>query len=239
MKELKELLIVDDDLVTLAKVSTFLSKSGYKTFTADNGQAAFEILQKENISLIIVDVLMPIMGGIDFLKKVRAEKKYYSMPIIMLTAMSDISDKYIGFDAGADDYITKPFEVLELLLRVQALLKRSTLLSEAANKELEKANNPSSIVINKDNYSVTIRNKEIYLTAVEFDILCYLYSNKNKVVSSEDVLQKVLNYPPRTGNPESIRTHIKNIRAKIEIDTAKPQIITTVPKRGYVFNNIS
>lgn len=236
---MKELLIVDDDLVTLAKVSTFLGKSGYKTFTADNGQTAFEILQKENISLIIVDVLMPIMGGIDFLKKVRAEKKYYSLPIIMLTAMSDISDKYIGFDAGADDYITKPFEVLELLLRVQALLKRASFLSEAASKELEKANNPSSIVINEDNYSVTIRNKEIYLTAVEFDILCYLYSNKNKVVSSEDVLQKVLNYPPRTGNPESIRTHIKNIRAKIEIDTAKPQIITTVPKRGYVFNNIS
>lgn len=236
---MKELLIVDDDLVTLAKVSTFLGKSGYKTFTADNGQTAFDILQKENISLIIVDVLMPIMGGIDFLKKVRAEKKYYHLPIIMLTAMSDISDKYIGFDAGADDYLTKPFEVLELLLRVQALLKRSAFFSESESKQFYQSSKSSPIVINEDNYSVTIRDKEIYLTAVEFDILCYLYSNKEKVVSSEDVLQKVLNYPPRTGNPESIRTHIKNIRAKIELDTSKPQIITTVPKRGYVFNNIN
>lgn len=236
---MKELLIVDDDLVTLAKVSTFLGKSGYKTFTADNGQTAFDILQKENISLIIVDVLMPIMGGIDFLKKVRAEKKYYPLPIIMLTAMSDISDKYIGFDAGADDYLTKPFEVLELLLRVQALLKRAAFFSESESKNFYQNNKTSPIVINEDNYSVTIRDKEIYLTAVEFDILCYLYSNKEKVISSEDVLQKVLNYPPRTGNPESIRTHIKNIRAKIEQDTSKPQIITTVPKRGYVFNNIS
>lgn len=231
---MKELLLVDDDESTLLIVSKYLNKSGYKTHNAKNGQDALDLISKEkNIELIIVDVVMPVMDGVEFCRAARQDDKYRHVPILMLTAMSDITDKYMGFDAGADDYLTKPFEPLELLLRVQALLKRSQVL----DKEVNKKETEGSIKINKESFSVNIKGKEIYLTSVEFDILCYLYVNSGKPISVEELLQKVMNYPPKTGNPETIRTHIKNIRAKIE-EGAEPKYITTVPKRGYMFNNL-
>jgi two-component system alkaline phosphatase synthesis response regulator PhoP len=232
---MKELLLIDDDESTLLIVSKYLNKSGYKTHNAKNGQDAVNILKTEhNISLIIVDVVMPVMDGVEFCRFVRDNKDYRHIPILMLTAMSDITDKFMGFDAGADDYLTKPFEPLELLLRVQALLKRTRIITAeiASDKKLD-----SLIKINNETFSVNIKGKEIYLTSVEFDILCYLYLHTGKPIAVEELLQKVMNYPPKTGNPETIRTHIKNIRAKIE-ESDEPKYITTVPKRGYMFNNI-
>lgn len=232
---MKELLLIDDDESTLLIVSKYLNKSGYKTHTAKNGQDAISILNNEkNISLVIVDVVMPVMDGVEFCRFVRSNEHYRHVPILMLTAMSDITDKFMGFDAGADDYLTKPFEPLELLLRVQALLKRTRILEE---KENSKKEDNSLFKINNETFSVNIKGKEVYLTSVEFDILCYLYVNIGKPIAVEELLQKVMNYPPKTGNPETIRTHIKNIRAKIE-ETEEPKYITTVPKRGYMFNNV-
>ncbi|MFN8671945.1 MAG: response regulator transcription factor [Candidatus Sericytochromatia bacterium] len=234
---MKQLLVIDDDQTTLAKVSSFLNKSGYKTVTADNAQQALGVVEKnEQLCLIIVDIMMPVMDGIEFVRRVRSDKKYNHIPIIMLTSMSDITDKYMGFDAGADDYITKPFEPLELLMRIQALIKRAAYFSEEELKKFYADSKKSRLIINEKDYSVNIDGKDVYLTAVEFDMICYLYSNAGSVVSTEDILQNVLNYPPKTGNPESVRTHIKNIRAKIEQDQSKPEIIITIPKRGYRFN---
>ncbi len=229
---MKELLLIDDDESTLLLASKYLNKSGYKTLLAKNGEEAFEVLKNQDtIELIVVDVVMPVMDGVQFCRLVRADKKFNRLPVLMLTAMSDITDKYVGFDAGADDYLTKPFEPLELLLRVQALLKR-------ANYNINPENNDSkvNIEINKENFSVNIKGKNIYLTSVEFDILSYLFNNSVRPVSVEELLQKVMGYPPRTGNPETIRTHIKNIRSKIEIDPSEPKFVTTIPKRGYMFN---
>lgn len=232
---MKELLLVDDDESTLLIVSKYLNKSGYKTHNARNGEDGIDLLRKEqNIELIVVDVVMPVMDGVEFCRAIRKDNKYRHIPILMLTAMSDITDKYMGFDAGADDYLTKPFEPLELLMRVQALLKRQRLTADIEQEKKLEEN--STIKINNETFSVNIRGKEIYLTSVEFDILCYLFNNSGKPVSVEELLQKVMNYPPKTGNPETIRTHIKNIRAKIE-ESPEPKYITTVPKRGYMFNN--
>lgn len=234
---MKELLVIDDDQTTLSKVSSFLSKSGYRTVVADNGQEGLDIIEKnEALCLIIVDIMMPVMDGIEFVRRIRAEKKYNHIPIIMLTSMSDITDKYMGFDAGADDYITKPFEPLELLMRIQALIKRAAYFSEEEMKKFYLDSKKSRLAINEKDFSVNIDGRDVYLTAVEFDMLCYLYSNAGSVVATEDILQKVLNYPPKTGNPESVRTHIKNIRSKIEHNQSKPEIIITIPKRGYRFN---
>lgn len=231
---MKELLLVDDDESTLLIVSKYLTKSGYKIYTARHGEDGIDILSKnDTISMIIVDVVMPVMDGVEFCRAIRKNENHQHIPILMLTAMSDIMDKYIGFDAGADDYLTKPFEPLELLMRVQSLLKRVDLNSEKTDELLSEV---SSIKINNETFSVIIRGKEIYLTSVEFDILCYLYNNAGKPVSVEEILQKVMNYPYKTGNPETIRTHIKNIRGKIE-ETGDPKYITTVPKRGYMFNS--
>ncbi|MBC7473744.1 MAG: response regulator transcription factor [Candidatus Sericytochromatia bacterium] len=235
---MKELLLVDDDEATLLIVSKYLNNSGYKIFTARNGEEGFQLLNKEaSIEMVVVDVVMPVMDGVAFCRKMRSNYKFVNLPILMLTAMANISDKYVGFDAGADDYLTKPFEPLELLLRVQALMKRNRKFEQISGFP-EKQNN-DCIKINKETFSVNIRNKEIYMTLVEFDIISYLFSNSGKPISVEEILQKVMRYPPKTGNPETIRTHIKNIRAKIEIDSSNPKNITTVPKRGYMFNNIA
>lgn len=234
---MKELLLIDDDESTLTLVSRYLSKSGYKTFIAKNGEEGFNILKQDNsIELIVVDVVMPVMDGVEFCRLIRTEKKFEHIPVLMLTAMSNITDKYVGFDAGADDYLTKPFEPLELLLRVQALLKRNK--SEMSENRMKSVlGEKSSLTINRENFSVNIKDKDIYLTSVEFDILKYLGDNPEKPISVEELLQKVMNYPPKTGNPETIRTHIKNIRSKIEEDPSEPKFITTIPKRGYMFNN--
>jgi two-component system response regulator VanR len=234
---MKELLLIDDDESTLMLVSRYLSKSGYKTFVAKNGEEGLNILKENNsIQLIVVDVVMPVMDGVEFCRLIRAEKKYQNVPVLMLTAMSNITDKYVGFDAGADDYLTKPFEPLELLLRVQALLKRNKNENRKDNKD-SGSDEKTTLIINKESFSVNINGKEIYLTSVEFDILKYLGDNPEKPISVEELLQKVMNYPPKTGNPETIRTHIKNIRSKIEEDSSEPKFITTIPKRGYMFNN--
>ena len=138
---MKELLLIDDDESTLLLASKYLNKSGYKTLLAKNGEEAFEVLKNQDtIELIVVDVVMPVMDGVQFCRLVRADKKFNRLPVLMLTAMSDITDKYVGFDAGADDYLTKPFEPLELLLRVQALLKR-------ANYNINPENNDSKVNI--------------------------------------------------------------------------------------------
>lgn len=231
---MKELLLVDDDESTLLIVSKYLTKSGYKIHTAKNGEDGIGILKKEQgVELIVVDVVMPVMDGVEFSRAVRKNEKFRYIPILMLTAMSDIMDKYVGFDAGADDYLTKPFEPLELLIRVQSLLKR-TGINNKVNSNY--TNDASSIKINNETFSVNIKGKEIYLTSVEFDILCYLYNCSGKPIAVEELLQKVMNYPSKTGNPETVRTHIKNIRAKIE-ESTDPKYITTVPKRGYMFNS--
>ncbi|GIW22898.1 MAG: hypothetical protein KatS3mg068_1905 [Candidatus Sericytochromatia bacterium] len=169
---------------------------------------------------------MPEVNGIEFCREVRSDSRFKKLPIIILTSQSSIDDKYIGFEAGADDYIIKPFEVLEVLLRVQALLRRT-------NQEDDFEDN-SILKVNNNKFSININDQEIYLTSIEFDILNYLYRNKNKPVSTEELLQKVMGYPPRTGNPEIIRTHIKNIRHKLEDDPSNPSFITTIPKRGYM-----
>jgi len=236
---MKKILIVDDDESILLLVSKYLTKSGYTIVTERNGKDALSTLRdNEDIALIITDIVMPFMDGVELCRTIRGEPKFERMPILMLTSMSDISNKYMGFDSGADDYLTKPFEPLELLLRVQSLLKKYEYFKENKRDEEASIENPNAkIKIDKKDYSVHINNKSVYLTLTEFDILYYLYQNFTRPVPVEELLQKVMGYPPRTGNPEIIRTHIKNIRAKIEDESSEnPKVITTVPRRGYLFN---
>lgn len=242
---MKKLLLIDDDEGTLLTVGKYLSKSGYSIISARNGEEGIKILEKEaDIALVVVDVVMPIMDGVEFCRKMRENLNLANVPILMLTAMSDITDKYVGFDAGADDYLTKPFAPLELLLRVKSLLKRSenqsSISEEKVKAEVEKKEfkeNNYGIEINKDNYSVIVNNKSVYLTSIEFDLLVYLYENQGKPISAEEILFHVMKYPPNTGSPQTIRTHVKNLRAKIEVDAENPKFITTIPKRGYMFGS--
>lgn len=232
---MKKLLIIDDDEELLDSLKTSLNSYGFDVITANNGQEGIEIIKKEyeNLGIVITDIAMPVMTGVEVCRIIKQDKVFRNLPVLMLTTMADLGNKYLGFTAGADDYITKPFEQLELMLRVKALMKRDQLYKDPEElKDTTKA----QIKMNKNNYSITVRNQEIYLNPLEFDMLYYLYNNANRLISIDEFFQKVFKYPPDTGNSDTIRTHIKNIRAKIEEDPANPKIITNVPKRGYMFN---
>lgn len=241
---MKKILIVDDDIEIINLTVDFLNRSGYETLSSENGAEALEILiNNKDIDLIIVDLIMPTINGIEFCREVRNSDIYTSykkIPIIMLTGLSDISDKFIGFEAGADDYLTKPFQTLELLLRIKALLKRSdpsyNVTEISSKNENDLVNNNIITKIDKKNAVLIINNNEIHLTNTEFDIFNYLLSNNQNNITADEILEKVLKYPKGTGNPAVIRAHIKNIRNKIEEKPSVPQILVNVQGRGYSIN---
>lgn len=236
---MKKILIVDDDKNIINTTVDFLNRSGYETLSSGNGNEALEILQNnKSIDLIIVDLIMPIINGIEFCREIRNSNIYSSykkIPIIMLTGLSDISDKFIGFEAGADDYLTKPFETLELLLRIKSLLKRS---DPSYNNEVKTSEIKDYVItkIDKKNAVLEINEKKIHLTNTEFDIFNYLLNNNQNNITSDEILEKVLKYPKGSGNPAVIRAHIKNIRNKIEEKPSVPQILVNVQGRGYSIN---
>lgn len=236
---MKKILIVDDDKKIINVTVDFLNRSGYETLSSENGNEALEILQNnKDIDLIIVDLIMPIINGIEFCREIRNSDNYISykkIPIIMLTGLSDISDKFIGFEAGADDYLTKPFEALELLLRIKSLLKRS---DPCYNNEVKISEIKDYVItkIDKKNAVLEINDKKIHLTNTEFDIFNYLLNHNQNNITSDEILEKVLKYPKGSGNPAVIRAHIKNIRNKIEEKPSVPQILVNVQGRGYSIN---
>lgn len=231
--DMNSILIVDDDDEIVSSIKEFLDRYGFITISANNGSEALVLLsENSDIDLIVVDLVMPIINGIDFCREVRKlNNDYKYIPILMLTTLGDISDKFVGFEAGVDDYLTKPFQPLELLLRVKSLLKRSILKSEY-NKE----NDHIVTNIDQKNGFIYIYDKEISLTNTEFDIFNYLLTNTSKNVTAEELLEKVLGYHKGTGNPAVIRSHIKNIRNKIEKNPSVPEILVNIQGRGYSIN---
>jgi DNA-binding response OmpR family regulator len=249
---MSKILIVEDDEQLLFILSKSLENTGYKTFCATNGEKAISILnQTSDIDLVIADLVMPVVDGIELCNYIRNEKSFENIPILIITGQTDIYHKCQGFEAGADDYITKPIEYVEFMLRVKALLKRNQRYSESPEhtesikNELVAINKNSisfftksriPIIINKNNSTIKIGGKETYLTSTELDILIYLYYKKQEPTNSEELLEKIMNYLPGSGNPVAIRTHIRNIRAKMESDPNNPEIIINIPKRGYILN---
>ena len=230
-----KILIVEDDKDVALAISDYLDDSGYTTFIADNGGKAIEMLDKSkgDIDLIVTDINMPGMDGIAFCRSIRASEEYKFLPVLMLTGRVDISSKYLAYTVGTDDYLTKPFEPIELLLRIQALIRRSSVYktTNSAKKEFETLLAPEGKPFRSS--SITICGKEVSLTALEFDIFYYFYMNSGRNISSEEILNKVLKYPEKSGNPGVVRTHIKNIRVKIETDSHNPKILMHTPKKGY------
>jgi DNA-binding response OmpR family regulator len=227
------ILIIDDDIEIINKTTTFLKKAGFNIYSANNGEEGLKILKEVKIHLIVLDFLMPVMNGVELCNKIRVLEKLKKIPVIMLTELSELSDKFIAFEAGADDYLIKPFDNLELVLRIKSLLKKYKInITNTNEKVIEK----NELLLNKKNSSITINNKEIYLTSSEFLIIYYLYKNIDKVVSSSELLENVMGYEKDKGNSAIIRAHIKNIRTKIEEDAATPKILVNIQGRGYTLN---
>ena len=225
------ILVGDDEKDIADLIEIYLVRDGYKVFKANNAEEGLEILSKEEIHLVLLDIMMPGMNGLDMCKKIRETN---NIPIIMLSAKSADLDKILGLGTGADDYVTKPFNPLELTARVKSQLRRYTQLNPNSSVHDSGKNEISikGLTINKDNHKVTVDGEEIKLTPIEFDILYLLASNPGRVFSTDEIFENVWNEKVYEAN-NTVMVHIRRLRGKMKEDTRQNKIITTVWGVGY------
>jgi two-component system, OmpR family, response regulator VanR len=226
------ILIVDDEKEIRDLVNIYLKNEGYNTLLAEDGIQALEILRKQEVHLIILDIMMPRMDGIQACMKIREEK---NMPIIMLSAKSQDMDKITGLITGADDYVTKPFNPLELTARVKSQLRRYFKLNTGVQKN-EAIIEIDDLIINADTHEVKLEGRDIKLTPREFDILELLARNRGIVFSIEKIYERVWK-EDFLESENTVMVHIRKIREKIERDTRNPVYIKTVWGVGYKIEN--
>mgnify|MGYP000157683706 CR=1 FL=1 len=228
--EMNHVLIVEDDKEIREGVEIYLKSQGYVVFQAADGVEGLEVIEKEEIHLAIVDVMMPRMDGIQMTVKLREK---YDFPVIFLSAKSEEVDKIMGLNMGADDYVTKPFSPSELVARVKAHISRYERLigSTALQNDVIEIR---GLKIDKTDRRVYVDGEEKVFTNKEFDLLTFLASNPNKVFSKDELFNKIWNMES-IGDIATVTVHIKKIREKIEFDTSKPQYIETVWGVGYRF----
>lgn len=228
---MKSILVCDDDREIVDAIEIYLQQEGYRILKAYDGEQALQVLKENEVHLLIIDVMMPRLDGIRATLKIREES---SIPIIILSAKSEDADKILGLNIGADDYVTKPFNPLELVARVKSQLRRYTQLNpNSGAKEADKNEiSIKGLVINKDNHKVTVYGEEIKLTPIEFDILYLLASNPGKVFSTDEIFEKVWNEKVYEAN-NTVMVHIRRLRGKMKEDTRQNKIITTVWGVGY------
>ena len=225
------ILVCDDDKQIVEAINIYLTGEGFNVIKAYDGYEALELLEKNEVNLMIVDVMMPGLDGIRTTLKVRETS---SIPIIILSAKSEDTDKILGLNIGADDYITKPFNPLELVARVKSQLRRYTQLNPNSSTGKAAKNEISirGLSINKDNHKVVVYGEEIKLTPIEFDILYLLASNPGKVFSTDEIFEKVWNEKVYEAN-NTVMVHIRRLRGKMKEDERQDKIITTVWGVGY------
>ena len=226
-----KILVCDDDKEIVEAIEIYLTQDGHQVLEAYDGIEAVEILKKESVDLLIMDIMMPRMDGIRATLKIREK---HNIPIIILSAKSEDADKILGLNIGADDYITKPFNPLELTARVKSQLRRYTQLNpqSGAGNQVKNEISIKGLTINKDNHKVTVYGEEIKLTPIEFDILYLLASNPGRVFSTDEIFEKVWNEKVYEAN-NTVMVHIRRLRTKIKDDNREDKIITTVWGVGY------
>ena len=230
-------LIVDDDKEIVNAIAIYLKNEGYKIYKAYDGNQAVEKLKEQEIHLIILDIMMPEKDGIETLEEIRKEK---TIPVIMLSAKSEDYDKIEGLNAGADDYITKPFNPLELIARVNSNIRRYTKLgamSEKKSEKKEKVYQTGELVLDDETKKEKSEAKEIKLTATEFKILKFLMKNKGKVYSIPEIYENVWK-EESYGAENIIAVHIRHIREKIEINPKEPKYLKVIWGIGYKIEDI-
>jgi len=224
------ILVVEDEIDIAIAIEAYLMNQGYKVFIGYNGLEGLEIVEKEEIHLAIVDVMMPKMDGIKFTMKLREK---YDFPVIMLSAKSEDIDKIMGLNIGADDYVTKPFNPLELLARVNSQLRRynkflNMIKGTSINDNIYSI---GGLELNTDTKEVTVDGNFIKTTPIEFKILTLLMKNPGRVFSAEEIYEKVWN--EQAINTDTIMVHVRNIREKIEINPKNPKYLKVVWGVGY------
>lgn len=231
------ILVVDDDKEIVNAIEIYLSQEGYNIIKAYDGEEALEKLKENEIHLIILDIMMPNKDGIETLQEIRKDK---TIPVIMLSAKSEDYDKISGLNTGADDYVTKPFNPLELIARVKSNIRRYVDFSNSniSNKNKnERILSTGTLEINDETKQVTVDGKEIKLTATEYNILKFLLENKGKVYSIEQIYENVWN-EESYGAENIIAVHIRHIREKIEINPKEPKYLKVIWGIGYKVEDI-
>ena len=228
------ILVVDDDKEIVNAIDIYLRKEGYKIYKAYNGEEAMEVLKNEEIHLIILDVMMPKKDGLETLEEIRKNK---TIPVIMLSAKSEDYDKIEGLDLGADDYVTKPFNPLELIARVNSNIRRYTKFGALKENLNDKTYKTGDLFLDDETKKVIADGKEIKLTATEFKILKFLIKNKGKVFSIPQIYENVWNEEGYAAE-NIIAVHIRHIREKIEIDPKEPKYLKVIWGIGYKIEDI-
>ena len=223
------ILVCDDDKEIVDAIDIYLSQEGYHILKAYDGLQAIEIMIKEEVHLILLDIMMPNLDGIRATRKIRETS---SVPIIMLSAKSEDVDKILGLNIGADDYITKPFNPLELIARVKSQLRRYTQLGNLATEEKEAVYVCGGLVVNDDLKTVTVDGEPVKLTPIEYNILVLLIKNQGKVFSIEQIYENIWN-EEAIGADNTVAVHIRHIREKIEINPREPRYLKVVWGIGY------
>ena len=233
MLETNHILVVEDDKDIREGIDIYLRNQGYVVFQAGDGVEGLEIIEKEEVHLAIVDIMMPRMDGITMMMKVR--EKGYDFPVIMLSAKSEEVDKIMGLNMGADDYVTKPFTTMELLARVNSHLRRHAryleALSRASEPEKDTYHVLGGIEVNEETVEVFLDGNPVRLTPIEFKILLLLIKNPGRVFSADEIYERIWN--EKAINTDTIMVHIRKIREKIEIDPKNPKYLKVVWGVGY------
>lgn len=228
---MQKILIVDDETVLVKGLRYSLEQDGYEIDVAYDGEEALEKEAENKYNLIILDLMLPKIDGLQVCQKIRERSE---VPIIMLTAKNEDIDKILGLEHGADDYLTKPFNILELKVRIKAILRRATKKeSNVINQEIE----VEDFVINTLGRKVTVLGREVNLTAKEFDLLLLLASNPGKVFTREELLEIIWGYE-YFGDLRTVDVHIRRLREKIEKNSSQAEYILTKWGVGYYFKNI-
>ncbi len=222
-----KILVVDDEALLVKGIRFNLQNEGYEVVTGSNGQEAVLLAKDPSVNLIVLDVMMPLMDGLTACSKIR---EFSDVPIILLTAKVDDMDKLMGFEHGADDYITKPFNILELKARIKALLRRSSTQQKPNANVLT----VGDIRLDLDARNAYVAGKLVDLTAKEFDVVEYLMKNPNHVYSRENLLDTIWRYEYRS-DIRTVDVHIRRLREKLEENPAEPQYIMTKWGVGYYF----
>ena len=223
------ILVCDDDKAIVEAIEIYLSQEGYHILKAYDGEQALKILETEEVHLLVLDVMMPRLDGIRATLKIREK---HSIPIIILSAKSEDVDKILGLNVGADDYVTKPFNPLELVARVKSQLRRYTQLGGTAKKESEHVYEVGGLQINDDLKEVTVDREKVKLTPIEYNILLLLMKNQGRVFSIDQIYESIWN-EEAIGADNTVAVHIRHIREKIEINPKDPRYLKVVWGVGY------
>ena len=223
------ILVCDDDKEIVEAIEIYLTQEGYNVLKSYDGEEALKVLKKENVDLLVIDVMMPRLDGIRATLKIREEN---SLPIIILSAKSEDADKILGLNVGADDYVTKPFNPLELVARVKSQIRRYTKLGSTVVDTKKSVYTVGGLTIDDDLKEVTVDGETVKLTPIEYNILLLLVKNQGKVFSIDQIYESIWN-EDAIGADNTVAVHIRHIREKIEINPKEPRYLKVVWGVGY------